>query len=285
MRLTTDRRGMVALSVALAFTLAGCNGKNKPGGTGSDTKAAGTGTGAGPAVAGAPSPRQAAEELLKDLGAGKVTADRLTADFAATVSRKRSADEINDWLTAFKGATFVIAEDAKFGDAVAVRGRMQAPGKAQAFALRLVKDGNSYKADWLHRSDRQGSEIKAQADPELAAAQDTVRNFLDVLIGGDHRLAHALMAPEWKKNLSPPAPADQRDGYDYGPGFLTAKTRQWSSGILGYTLPKAELGPNKTSATFTAELAGEGQKAVVYTVKASKDPASGRWLVTDFDRQ
>jgi len=285
MRLTTDRRGAVALSVALAFALAGCNGKPKPSGSGSDTRGAGTGTGAGPAVAGTPTPRQAADEFLKDLGAGKVTPDRLTADLAGKVSRKRSADEINDWLGAFKGATFVVAEDAKFGDAVAVRGRMQAPGKAQAFALRLVKDGSTYKADWLHRSDRQGSEIKPQADPDLAAAQDTVRNFLDVLLGGDQRLAHALMAPDWKKSLSPPAPADQRDGYDYGPGFLTAKTRQWSSGVLGYTLTKAELGPNKTTATFTAELAGEGQMTQVYTVKAAKDSATGRWLVTDFDRQ
>ena len=281
MRLTTDRRGAVALSVALA--LAGCDSKSKSGGAGPDTR--GTGTGASPAVAGTPTARQAAEEFLKDLGAGKVTPDRLTADFAGRVSRKRSADEINDWLAAFKGATFVVAEEARFGDAIAVRGRMQAPDKAQAFALRLAKEGTTYKADWLHRSDRQGSEIKPQADPDLAAAQDAVRDFLDVLIGGDHRLAHALMTPEWKKSLSPPAAADQRDGYDYGPGFLTAKTRQWSSGVLGYTLTRAELGPNKTSATFTAELAGEGQRAQVYAVKAAKDSATGRWLVTEFDRQ
>jgi hypothetical protein len=282
MRLTTDRRGAIALSVALAFALAGCDSKPKPSGAGSDT----TGTGgAGPAVAGAPTPRQAADAFVKDLGAGKVTADRLTADFAGKVSRKRAADEIADWLAAFKGATFVVAEEAKFGDAIAVRGRMQAPGKAQAFALRLVKEGTTYKADWLHRSDRQGSEIKPQADPNLAAAQDTVRNFLDVLVGGDHRLAHALMAPEWKKSLSPPAPADLRDGYDYGPGFLTAKTRQWVSGVLGYTLTKTDLGPNKTTATFTAEFAGEGQKAQVYSLKAAKDSATGRWQITDFDRQ
>ena len=284
MRLTTDRRGAVTLSVALAFALAGCNGKSKPSGTGSATQGTGTGTGAGPAVAETPTARQAAEEFLKDLGAGKVTADRLTADFAGKVSRKRSADEINEWLAAFKGATFVVGETAEFGNAVAVRGRMQAPGKAQAFALRLVKDENTFKADWLHRSDRQGSEIKPQSDPDLAAAQDTVRNVLDVLIGGDQRLAHTLMAPEWRTRVSPPAPTDRRDGYDYGPGFLTVKTRQWGSGIVGYTLTKADLGPNRDTATFTAELAAEGQ-TIKYTVKAARDGQTGRWLVTDFDRQ
>ena len=280
MRLTTARRGMIVLASAFCVALAGCDSKPKSGAAGT----AGTDTSAGPAGTGTQTARQAADEYLKELGAGKVTPDRLTTEFAGVVSRKRAADEINDWLGGFKGASFVVAEESRFGDAVAVRGRMQAPGQAQAFALRLVKDGSAYKADWLHRSDRQGSEIKNQSDADLAAAQDTVRNFLDVLFGGDHRLAHALMAAPWKKSLSPPAPADQRDGYDYGPGFLTAKTRQWSGGILGYTFTKSELDPNKTTATFTVELAAESQKATVI-VKAAKDPATGRWMVTDFDKQ
>lgn len=279
MRLMTNRRVAVVLATVVAIALAGCDNKPKSGSAGPDLP----GTGAGPAV-GTPTARQAADEFLKDLGAGKVTPDRLTADFTGKVSRTRSSDEINGWLAAFKGAAFVVAEEARFGDAIALRGRMQGPGKAEAFALRMVKDGSTYKTDWLHRSDRQGSEIKPQADLELVAAQDSVRNFLDVLLGGDHRLAHALMAPAWKKTLSPPAPTDQRDGYDYGPGFLAVKTRQWSSGVLGYTLTKAELGANKDSATFTAELAAEGQRDLSCTVKAAKDGATGRWLIADFDR-
>ena len=53
-----------------------------------------------------------------------------------------------------------------------------------------------------------GINIKSPADPDLAAAQDTVRNFLDIILGGDVQMAHALMTPEWKKKLAAPTAAD-----------------------------------------------------------------------------
>ena len=93
------------------------------------------------------------------------------------------------------------------------RGRAESPNRKEAFALRMVKDGDAFKVDWLHRSERMGLEIKAVADPDLAAAQDAVRNFLDLLIGGDHRQAATLMTPAWRKRTSPPHPADERNGF------------------------------------------------------------------------
>ena len=47
-------------------------------------------------------------------------------------------------------------------------------------------------------------DLKSPADPDLAAAQNVVRDFLDLLLGGDHRQAHALMTLDWKKKLAPP---------------------------------------------------------------------------------
>lgn len=290
MRLTTKWRAVLGLGV-LALALSGCD-SGRSGGSGSGVMPA---QGGAPAAAGESSPRQAAESFLNTLAAGVVRPELVTTDFARAVAppprgpngelAEVRPDQVGHWLGQFKGAQFVVGEETKVGNGIALRGRVQTPGKAEAFAMRWVKDGGRYKLDWLHRSERQGSDIKPQADPDVAAAQDTVRNFLDVLLGGDLRLAHALMAPAWKKALSPPGPADVRDGFDYGPGFLTVKTKSWRGDqILGYTFTKVEPSPAKDSVTFTAELAGEGQKTPC-TVKATKDPATGRWFVADFEKQ
>jgi hypothetical protein len=294
MRLTTDRRLVGLMAAVLA--LAGCDGKKDGGGT-TETTGTGGGNGDRPAVAAAGlTPRQAADAFLKDLGEGTVSFQRVTTGFARKVTRPIpkgiaagkefdfSPPETQAWLGQFKGATFVVGEETRLGDGIVLRGRATFPDKPVAFTLRMVKDGNEYKADWFHRSDRQGSEIKVPADPDLAAAQDTVRNFLDVLLGGDLKQARSLMAPAWRTQVSPPAPADVREGYDFGPGFLDGKLRSWRSDYPGYTLSTGELGPKKDAATFVAEMQAGGQK-VPYVVKAARDPATGEWLVSDFDRQ
>jgi hypothetical protein len=284
MRLTTDRRRRVALLAVAIFALVGCKDRGGSGtrseGTGTDSMAGGLST---PAVRSA---RETADSILKDLGDGKLAPDRLTTSFKKKLAAPgKDADQFaKEWLGQYKGATFVIGEEAKVGDATTVRGLAKFPDKAMAFALRLAKEPNGFKVAWLHRSERQGSEIKTPSDSELAVAQDTVRNFLDILLGGDLRQAHALMAPAWKKSLSPPGPADIRDGYDFGPGFLVSKTRAWKGDFLGYTLKAGDFGPKKDTASFTATM-DSGSTKTPFTVKATKDPATGEWFVTDFEKQ
>ena len=295
MRRSTDRR-LAGLLAAALVALAGCD--NKPKGTGAAGEATGAGGKGGSAAiaAGGQTARQAADAFLVDLGKGNMAPVRLTESFAKKVARPAPKGggaaggpgydpaEVQTWLGQFRGGTFDVSQETQVGEAVAFRGRARFPDKTVAFTLRLVKDGNEYKGDWLHRSDRQGSEVKAPADPDLAAAQDVVRNFLDVLLGGDLKQARSLMAPAWRTRLSPAGASDVRDGYDYGPGFLDGKLRSWRGDHLGYTLPTGELGPNKDTATFVAELQAGGQN-VRHTVQAIKDKATGEWLVGDFDRQ
>ena len=293
MRLTMDRRLTVALRAA-ACALAGCDGKPKDGGTEGTTTGAG-GSGGGPAVvaAGAPSARQAADAFLNDLRDGNMVHERVTTRFQETIAPPfvrpdgKKADpsppETENWFGQFKGASFTVGEEAKFGNAIALRGLAKFPDKSQAFSLRMVKDGNDYKVDWLHRSERQSSPVTSPADPDLAAAQDVVRNFLDMVLGGDARQTHALMAGAWKKSLAP-GDSDMKEGYDYSRGFLDRKIRSWKGEYLGYALAPGELGPAKNAATFRAELDVGGTK-VPFTVKARKDPAAGQWLVYDFERQ
>jgi hypothetical protein len=287
MRLTTDRRTGLALLAGAILISAGC--KDRPAaGTG------GTGSGTGHLdSSGGPTLRQAADSFLTDLADGKAAPSQLTGAFRADIAPPMSDEDkkagysesaARDWLARFKGANFIVRDADPVGDAIVLRGRAQVPGQAEAFTLRMVKGPTGYLCDWLHRSTIIGSDLKSPADPDLAAAQNVVRDFLDLLLGGDHRQAHALMTLDWKKKLAPPPPAEARKGAEFDRGFLTQTTRSWKGDYVGYTLSKQELGPNKDSATFTAELEAEGRKTS-YTVRATKDKATGWWLVAAFDKQ
>jgi len=294
MRLSTERPGpaaRLAVVLAILIALAGCNNKPKGSGTSDPT----TGVSAGQ------TPMEATDTFLKALDEGKVKPAQLTVNFKKQIAPPATdADKsigysdarAQEWLDGFRGTKFVVSDIAQFGGAVAVRGRAEAANRRDAFALRLVgasptsKDTATYVMDWLHRSERMGTEIKVTTDPDLAAAQDAMRNFLDVLLGGDLRQAHALMTPAWKKSIAPPTPADARDGLDYSPGFLTQTTRAWKRDFAGYTLPKTDFTPERgrSGATFTAEFQAGGEK-VPYTVRAVKDKATDWWLVEAFEKQ
>jgi hypothetical protein len=278
MRLTTDRqwaRRAVVLLATGAFVVAGCD-SGRPGPTG-----AGTTTEDGPAAA--QTLRQAADAFLADLGEGRVTPAQLTPSFLKAIARPKGDPEAEarDYLVRFRGARFFILQESTRRNVVILRGRAESPDRKDAFSLRLVNDGG-YKLDWLHRSERMGTNFGVISSPELDAAHDVVRNFLDILLGGDLRLAHALMTPEWKKKLAPPNEPDVRDGYDYSPGFLTQTTKAWRGEYVGYSLTKSDLNAAKDGATFIAELEAGGMKTQ-YFVKATK--ASGQWLIEAFDKQ
>jgi hypothetical protein len=267
------------LALAAAFVaLAGCDTKPNA------TVAPATDSSSAPSSK-PPSARQTADAFLKELGDGKITPDRLTASFKKKLSPPgKDVDAVAlEWLTLFKGASFVIGEEAMLGEAILIRGRGKFADKSLAFSLRLVKDANGYKADWLQRSDRQGTDIKMPTDLELATAFDTSRNFIDLLLGGELRQAHTLMLPAWKKTISPPDAQDIREGYDFGPGFLLGRTRAWKGDFLGYTLSTGVLGPNKDSATFIATM-DSGSAKTPFIVQAAKD-TTGEWLVSGFEKQ
>lgn len=283
MRLSTDRRRGVALLALALFAVTGC--KDRPAaGPAAGSSTAGDlrdATGRGRA------PRQAAEDFLKDLAAGKVTPTRLTPAFRSRLAPPTAdADRaVEAFLTRFENATYVIAEEQTIGPAVVVRGRADMRDGKRQFSVRLIQAGDAFNADWLHLSERMGTGLQPPAEPDLKAAQDHLRNFLDVMMGGDHRLAHALMAPDLKKAVSPlPAGTKPPEGRDYDPGFLTQTTRAWIRDVVGYGISKPELAADKNAATFLVELEAGGQKTPVH-VRMVKDPASGWWLVTAFDKQ
>lgn len=268
----TDRQpGRVVVLVAAAVAcLAGCDSKpqgNPPGMT----------------TPGDPTRRQSADALLVAIGDGTISPSQFTPAFQKAITKSKDpAADTREYIDQFRGANFVVNEEATFGDAIVLRGRVDSPNFKEAFSFRMVQEGDGYKVDWLHRSERMGMNIKPPADPVLAAAQDTARNFLDLILGGDVRLAHALMTPAWRTKLAGATPADAKDGLDYSPGFLTQTMRTWKGDATGYSLSKAELSA-KDEATITAEFDVPNGAKVPYAVKANK--IGGQWLVASFDQR
>jgi len=278
MRLKTEKRlSAAALTLLAAFAVSGCDNKPKAKGkgTGSETTAAGL------AVLSSPGARQAADAFLKSLSEGKASPDQFTAWFKKQSSKPIALVEAEDWLAGFKGSNFIGGEETKFGNSIVLRGRAE-PAK-DSFALRMTKEGDAYKVDWLHRSSRMSSGIPAPSDMDLAAAQDTARNFLDILLGGDVRQAQALMTVAWKKSVSQLPPGVQpKDGFDYEPGFLTGTMRTWKRDFSGYSLSKPELNGTKDGATWIAEMDSGSQKTS-YMLRAKK--LDGQWLIDEFAKQ
>jgi hypothetical protein len=296
MRLTMDRRRAARVGVLVAaavFALAGCD--SRKGGMGSTTTPGDEGLAgpdSGPSVTRAPSPKAAAEAILKSLSDGKATAENITPAFIQKVAPPKTDDEkkagysdkaLRAWLGRFEETRFnFFGDPAAFGSAVAFRGRAETGPVKDAFSLRLVKAGDGYKIDWLQRAERMGTEFTVPPDADLAAAQDAIRNFLDALLSTNPSAAQLSMAPAWRKAIAPPPP---NSADDYEAGFLTQTLKSWKVGAVAYTLPKQELTANKTGAVFTAVLDAGGGKQTPYAAKLSKDPATGHWVVESFDKQ
>jgi hypothetical protein len=279
MRISTIRR---TLALAAFAALSGCDGK--PQGTGPAAGTSGTEGGAayGPVKL---TPRQAAEAFLASLSKGEVTPDHLTPAFRKVIG-KTDAD-VREWLDRAKGLTFRHGEDASFWNSIAVRGRAESPNKKPGptgFSIRLVRDGNVYKADWLQFSEQTKFGVRMPPDENLAAAMDVVRNFLDPCLGNDYRLAHALLTPSLRKSVSPlPPGATPKDGIDYDPGFLIQAMRAWMRDVRGYSIAKADLGEARDPATIVVDLEVDGQKRPA-TIKVTRDPATGWWLISEFTK-
>ena len=244
-----------------------------------------------PAPSAEPGMRAKADEFLKALAEGKAKTDDLTPAFKKSISRPTTEEEkkvgysdadVNNWLSRFDKLVVEDIKEASFGNMITLRGRAKTPGKIDALSLRMVREANGLKVDWLHRSDRfLAGDAPKTDDPELAAATDSARNFLETLLGGDLRQAQALMTPAWLVSIEPPSETDKKNGFAYNVGFVNQKMRAWRGDTVGYAIPKSELTGNKNTATVTAELEAGGQKKA-YLVKLVKDKATGQWLVEDF---
>jgi hypothetical protein len=183
----------------------------------------------------------------------------------------------------FDQSKWVVGEFAQFGPYLVARGRAEMPKGKSAFSLRLTQRGDEFIADWIQISDHFGISSPYPTDPDLALAQDVVRNFLELLIGGDMRQAHGLMLPAWRKTISPlPPNYKSKEDLDYEPAFLTRTLRALASGATTFKLSNAKLSQARDEAAFAVELEAEGKK-IPHTVRAKRVAESSEWFVAGFD--
>jgi hypothetical protein len=276
--------GRLACGLVAIVALAGCESRGTSTGTAN-------GTTSGGALAGR-TPRQATDDFLNDLGAGTVTPARLTPGFKELLTRpvtgekkklSYSDEPAREFLKRFDKSKWTVGEFAEFGPYLVARGRVEMPKAKSAFSIRLTQRGDVFVADWIQVSDHFGTSSPYPSDPDLALAQDVVRNFLELLLGGDTRQAHSLMLPAWRKSLSPlPPNYKSKDDLDYEPAFLIRALRAWASGATTFALSDAKLSQTRDEATFAVELEAEGKK-IPHTVRAKKVAESTQWLVAGFD--
>lgn len=292
MRWMTERRlSRWCLMLAVGM-MAGCKDKSNPsksatgsGGSQSSVTTVTTVTPEGPSL------RARADEFIKALAEGKAKPDDLTPALKKSISRPISEEDkkigysnsdVQNWLAKFEKLIVEDVKESVTGNTIILRGRAKTPGKIDAFCLRLVKDANSTKVDWLHRSDRfLAGDAPKTNDADLSVATEIARNFLETMLGGDLRQAQALMLPTWLTAIEPPSETDKKNGFTYNVGFVNQKMRAWRGETVGYAMTKSELTGNKNTATITAELEAGGRKTV-YLVKLIQDKSNGQWLVEDF---
>jgi hypothetical protein len=259
------------MGILTIVALAGCDSGSRV------TIGGATTTGA--AVAGR-TPRQVVDDYLKDLATGKATPERLTPGFKKLITRPMTDDDkklgysdeqARSFLVRFEKANWVVADVAEFGPYIVAHGRAELPGTKSAFAIRLTRKGDDFHADWIQLTERTGVPGPYPRDPELAGAQDTVRNMLDLLIDRQARTAQALMLPEWRRAIS------------QDPGFLDQYLWSWTGGAVSYSITDAKLAESKAGASFVIDLEIDGKKAP-HTVKVKKDVNTGHWLVEAFDK-
>lgn len=296
------RSGRVAVLAALAAL--GC-GK---GGTGAKPMADAQtpNTIVSPATAAAPpappippgqDPRPAGEkfarEFLTALNDGKATPAQLTDAFKKVVAppvlptdKDRGYSDLvaGDWLRQFAGRVSAapLTAGALTVDAVVVAGP---PPAAAALPIgrtvvRVVKAGAEWKVDWLHQAPPTGTPVPLTGEGDDLAARFAAAAFVETALAKSFDLAETLVAPATRAKLAPSLGGeDAVRGYNRS--ILRSKLDNFRGPATGYAVAKKDMAGS--GATVTGELLAGADRKRPFTLKLTRGPKPGEWLVEDFD--
>lgn len=298
---------VVALTIGLLAALPGCGDKpkaenkddkkeDKKGDSKGDPKG-------GSGDTGGPTPQPAkvdittgvgkeAVDLLQAVRMGTVKADQLSAGFTKLIglpaelpsdkAKGYSADAAEGWLKRIGNAVPfglpMVANQA--GNVALFRGALA--GKPGRYALRMVKEGNAWKVDWLSAS---SVEVKPGIAVPAGNAEALFQEFSATAVfeaicdqdalGKDERIAviAAGMTPALRAKWGPPFDGDKAKGYDYNPAQLGIEVARIGSGVESVTFaPQGD-------AAFKAEVTKPGGAKAAYLIKLTKGGTSGQWLI------
>lgn len=229
-----------------------------------------------------------AVDFLTAVGAGEAKAGRLSAGFVKLVgvpaelpgdkAKGYSADAAEAWLRRV-GAKLTgmgpMAESTLVGDAAIFRGMFT----GGSYWLRMVKEGDGWKADWLSMSSADAtSATAAGADAvlQMFAASAVAAAICDKdAMPKDDRVAAvaAGLTPALRAAWAEPFGGDKDKGYDYSPAKLGLKLAEIGGGAEAVAVAPAG------DAAFKMEVTRAGGTKAGYTLKLAKGGTTGQWLV------
>jgi hypothetical protein len=174
----------------------------------------------------------------------------------------------------------------QMGDVAVFKGLLV--GKQGGYSLRMVRDGATWKADWLSAST--ALTAGTSVDPgnnsdailqDFAATAVTEAICDKDALGKDERIAvvAAGLTPALRKAWAEPFEGDKAKGYDYNPAKLGQKMAE-----IGNGAESVSFAP-QGNAAFKAEITKAGGAKSAYLVKLAKGTTPGQWLVESITPQ
>jgi hypothetical protein len=236
-----------------------------------------------------------AVDFLSAVGAGTAKASQLSTGFLKGVglpvelqsdkAKGYSADAAEHWLREVgKKLTGMgpMAESSQAGDVAVFRGQFI----GGTYSLRMVKEGDSWKVDWLSLSS-----VNPPPAGAAPSADALLQGFAATAISAavcdkdatpkDERIAviAAGLTPAFRTKWADPFDGDKAKGYDYSPAKLAVKVGEIGNGADAVSISPAG------DATFKAEVTKAGGAKAAYIVRLAKGTSPGQWLVESITPQ
>lgn len=165
------------------------------------------------------------------------------------------------------------------GDTAVFRGGLVGKPNGR-YSLRMIREGNAWKVDWLSLSsvEVKGPSTNPSADAVFQEfATDAIVEAIcdkDAMPPAERTMVIAAgLAPAFRTKLAPPFGSDTDQGFDFNRGALALE-----AGKIGDKAESVTLTP-QGEAAFKVEVTRAGGAKDSYTVKLAKGTAPGQWLV------
>ncbi len=239
-----------------------------------------------------PEIEKAATDFLKSLVEGNAKASSLSTGFVKAIglpvelpsdkAKGYSDTAAEVWLRRVgTGVNFSPPfEPKQAGDVALFRGSFMGPGKTGNYALRMVKEADGWKADWLSLSSANttsaalpGSDANALFQHFAAASLAQIICDKDGMAQGERAaLLAAGFTPALRQKLAEPFGSDKDKGFDYNAGKLALEVAKIGGGAESITVVPA-------GDAFNVEVTKAGGAKSMFTLKLVKGTTPGQWLV------
>jgi hypothetical protein len=231
-------------------------------------------------------------EFMESVNKRQVSPDQLTASFKRMIAppRDEAARKIgydSTQLDKYLKKTCAGAFSDSFrlvqtSNGPWILGELKAAGGVtEAYGVHVVpsSEPGGWRVDSFYRSTVSYPHVENVANPELAGAELAAHCFMDNLLGGDVRLAAAVLSRAWKVREYPSKNPSDVDGYNEAM-VLAKLPRDWKGNFSEYAVdPKIEFDAGKPVIIAFA-LDSEKKPKKTFILTFAKE-SSGEWFIDD----